>query len=88
MRQGLLGGRLTVGLLVMMLLHPLAASACPACFSAASEQSRLAYYWTAALMTLLPLAIVTTIGGWLYLRRRSAGRPALAEALPVSEVTR
>ena len=72
-----------VGLVALALTHPQAATACPVCFSAASEQTRLAYYWTAALMTLLPLAIVGAIGGWLYHR----GSRRRESELPVSEVT-
>ena len=63
-----------VGLITTLLLQPMAASACPVCFSATNPEIRLAYYWTAALMTLLPVAVVGTIGGWLYLRARDTAR--------------
>ena len=86
MRQEPPGRGLTVALVAVVLLNPVAAAACPACFSAASEQSRLAYYWTAALMTLLPFTIVGAIGGWLYLRQRTPGRSPSEAPLPVLEV--
>jgi hypothetical protein len=55
----------------LLLLHPAAAFACPVCFSAANSHVLSTYHFTAAMMTLLPLVIVGSIGAWLYLRFRA-----------------
>ncbi len=57
--------------LAVLLLHPVAASACPVCFNA-REEARIAYIVTAGLLTLLPFALV---GGFAaYVRARSRER--------------
>jgi hypothetical protein len=46
------------------------ALACPSCFSAGNPRVLETYYLTALLLSILPLAILGTIGGWLYVRSR------------------
>jgi hypothetical protein len=66
-------------------LHPAVALACPVCFSAANEKVLSAYHFTAALMTLLPLAILGSIIAWLYLRFRNCPAEAPREGLAGEE---
>jgi hypothetical protein len=56
---------LALALVALALLWPAAASACPVCF-VAREASRLAFMWTALLMTFLPLAMLGGIVYWLW----------------------
>ena len=55
--------RLWVGLSV--LAAPAVATACPVCFAARNE-TLIAYFWTAVLMSLLPFGLIGGIGFWLY----------------------
>ena len=58
-------------------MQPVAAVACPVCFSAANGRVLEMYYLTAALMTLLPLAVLGTVAVWLRHRFNAAeGRTA------------
>ncbi len=47
------------------------AAACSVCFSA-TDAAREAYYSTTAFMILLPIALVASIGVWLYRASRRA----------------
>lgn len=47
------------------LLWPASALACPVCF-VAREASRLAFLWTAILMTFLPLCMLAGIIYWIW----------------------
>lgn len=42
------------------------ALACPMCFGAAPPRVLDAYLLSAALLSLLPLAILAALGGWLF----------------------
>ncbi|HNN95663.1 MAG TPA: hypothetical protein PKI03_25465 [Pseudomonadota bacterium] len=64
-------------LALWVVLSPGDALACPVCF-VAREASRLAFMWTAILMTFLPLAMIGGIVYWIW---RSARRAA-DESLP------
>jgi len=75
---------LRCGLAVLLLLHARALRACPVCFSAVSAQVLETYYITAVLMTLLPLVVVGSIAGWLYLRFRESGRDSTGQAIEPS----
>ena len=61
--------------LLLMLLWPVAALACPVCFNA-REESRHAFLWTAIAMTLLPLSLIGGLGYWLWRRVRADAAPA------------
>lgn len=52
-------------------LWPAAADACPVCFSG-SDRSRLAFFGTTVLMSLLPLGLIGS-GLWWLRRRGGAG---------------
>ena len=71
-----------VGLL--MTLAPAIASACPACYGASSERVISSYLWSAAILTLLPFALLGA--GYaiaIYFRRQSdRDAAALESALP------
>jgi hypothetical protein len=58
---------------------PRLALACPVCFSQANQDVLRTYYFTTALLTLLPLVIIAVIGTWMY--RRSVALAA-DEAAP------
>lgn len=66
----------TVGVaaLLVVIVHPAPSSACAVCFSAASVRVLGAYHLTAALLTLLPLALVATFALWLRRRLRQAAQ--------------
>jgi hypothetical protein len=52
------------------------ASACPACWSA-EQGLNGGFYWSALLLTLLPFAVVASIGLWIgFATRRVFRRPA------------
>jgi hypothetical protein len=68
--------------IVWLLLRPATVPACPVCFSAVNERVLSTYHLTAALMTLLPLVILGSIIGWLYLRFRSWPREVPEEDTP------
>jgi hypothetical protein len=55
--------------LVVLLVVPTAAWACPACL-VTSEESRVAFAQTAIALTLLPLGMVGGLGMWLRSRAR------------------
>ncbi len=63
-----------------VLTLPCLAQACPVCFSAANENVLRAYYTTAAVMTVVPLLMLGSIGGWLYVRATRA-RPSACPPL-------
>jgi hypothetical protein len=58
------GNRALTGLLaagLWLLLSPVAAAACPACYESSSSSVLMTYYWSAVMLTLLPFAIIGTI---------------------------
>ena len=61
-------------------LLPDLAAACPVCFQTTSEENRLAFLVTTALLTLLPLAAVGGLGAYLWwaARRREVSRSRTA----------
>ncbi len=78
------GRRETTVLVAMLALFPTlvaeGAAACSVCYSSTSE-TRWAYYGTTALMVLVPLLFVVTIGFWLRRASRAAhGRTPPAES--------
>lgn len=56
------------GVGLAMALHPARAAACAVCF-AATEENRMAFLATTAILSLLPLGMIGGVGAWL--RRRS-----------------
>lgn len=67
----------TVGAMALLAwLWPSVVLACPVCF-VAREASRLAFLWTAILMTFLPLCMM---GGLVYWLWRQAQRQAAQQA--------
>ena len=60
-----------VGAVVAILVTPDVAQACAMCFSG-PEESRKAFFVTAAFLTLLPLGMVAGAATWLRSRARSA----------------
>ncbi len=46
------------------------ATACPNCFSSASEKVLHTYYISAAFLSLLPFSVVALVSIWLYRQRR------------------
>ena len=58
-------------------LWPSVVLACPVCF-VAREASRLAFLWTAILMTFLPLCMMGGLVYWLWrqAQRQAADRPS------------
>ena len=56
--------------LVLSIFHlPGTAFSCAVCFSG-TEESLQAYYLTTALLTLLPVLMVASIGYWIYRKHR------------------
>ena len=56
--------------LVLSILHlPGTAFSCAVCFSG-TEESLQAYYLTTALLTLLPVLMVASIGYWIYRKHK------------------
>jgi len=45
---------------------PAAALACPVCFNAASGKVLEAYYLTTVMLIVVPIALLGSIGAWLY----------------------
>ena len=57
-------------LFVLSILHlPSTAFSCAVCFSG-TEESLQAYYLTTALLTLLPVLMVASIGYWIYRKHK------------------
>ena len=57
-------------LIVLSILHlPNTAFSCAVCFSG-TEESLQAYYLTTALLTLLPVLMVASIGYWIYRKHK------------------
>jgi hypothetical protein len=57
--------------LVVLLVAPSAAWACPACL-VTSEENRVAFAQTAVALSLLPLGMVGSVGIWLRGRARDS----------------
>ncbi len=56
--------------LVLSIFHlPGTAFSCAVCFSG-TEESLQAYYLTTALLTLLPVLMVASIGYWIYRKHK------------------
>lgn len=55
----------SVAFLSVLLLNVEPARACSVCFSA-TDEARVAYYLTTALMMVVPLLLLAAIGFWLY----------------------
>ena len=57
-------------LFVLSIFHlPGTAFSCAVCFSG-TEESLQAYYLTTALLTLLPVLMVASIGYWIYRKHK------------------
>lgn len=61
-----------VGALVLVVLLPEAAHACPVCFDS-SDENRQAFLVTTAFLSLLPLGMVAGAGLWIRKRARELG---------------
>jgi hypothetical protein len=55
---------------LLLLLLPGIAAACPVCLDM-REANRLAFVWTAALMSLLPLGLIGGTAYWLWRQFRT-----------------
>ena len=56
--------------LILSIFHlPGTAFSCAVCFSG-TEESLQAYYLTTALLTLLPVLMVASIGYWIYRKHK------------------
>ena len=66
--------------LVLALLVPLEAGACPLCIAAQDKGVQIAYMSASLFMSILPLAMV---GGLVFLLRRRSRQLALEEAAGV-----
>lgn len=67
-----------------LLAAPRTALACAVCMSGQDDSVRAAFLGTTALLSLLPLAMVGGLVGWLWRRARVLEREAAREA-PSSE---
>lgn len=75
-----------IALAFAAIMVPTWAAACPVCFNM-REASRLAFVWTAVLMSLLPLAMIGGVIFWVWRQsRRNAegGAGGVGGADPVS----
>lgn len=61
-----------MGALVLVVLLPEAAHACPVCFDS-SDENRQAFLVTTAFLSLLPLGMVAGAGLWIRKRARELG---------------
>lgn len=69
---------LLVAALVLLIVVPDVAHACPVCFDP-REENRLAFLATTVFMSLFPLSIVGGFGAWLRNRARTQGGEAPSE---------
>lgn len=58
--------------LAVVALHATPAAACPRCFGASDSNSLMAYLATGAVLTVLPLAIIGTVGFVIYRSSRKS----------------
>jgi hypothetical protein len=73
--SGIAWDRVRVGFaatLAVLALHATPASACPRCLGASDSNSLLAYFATGAVLTVLPLAIIGTVGFVIYRSSRKS----------------
>ena len=70
-------------LALVVLLLPDVSEACAVCFQAKSEESRQAFIWTTAFLTVLPLAMIGSFAGWLRYRFRQLRRGEDGHRQPV-----
>ena len=54
---------------ILFVFLPYNAFACSVCFSG-KEETLFAYYLTTAILTFLPLALLSSIGYWLYRKQK------------------
>jgi hypothetical protein len=76
--SGVAWGRVRAGFaatLAVLALHATPASACPRCFGASDSNSLLAYFATGAVLTVLPLAIIGTVGFVIYRNNKKNSAP-------------
>lgn len=79
---------LAVGMLLAVLL-PRVAYACPVCFYTENDANRVAYLVTAIFMTALPFVVVGGILLWVVRRARAADAQVTpGDSVPVQEVPR
>lgn len=69
---------LLVAVLLLLVVVPDVAHACPVCFDP-REENRLAFLATTIFMSLFPLSIVGGFGAWLRKRASEQGGEAPAE---------
>lgn len=63
---------LAILVLALVAVVPARSLACPVCFSAVNTSVLETYYWTAALLTVLPFVLAGVFAVWLRRRLRSA----------------
>jgi cytochrome c oxidase assembly protein subunit 15 len=66
---------------VLIAMAPGRTLACSVCISA-TEETRMAYYGTTVLLILLPLALLATLGGWLWWLARRQREAGASDTLP------
>jgi hypothetical protein len=76
--------RPTSALAAILLLQARPLHACPVCFSAGRGPVLETYYLTTVLLMLLPLVILGSIAGWLYLRFRESDKGSPGQAIELS----
>ena len=54
----------------LFVLVPRLAAACAVCFTGRSDEARVAFLETSALLTLLPLLMIGSLVWWLFRRAR------------------
>lgn len=68
----------------LLVLLPERALACPVCFDMSAE-NRIAFFQTAAVLTLLPLGMIGGLGAWIRKRSRDLAREDAENARDTSE---
>lgn len=82
-----------MGIVALIFVIPALSDACPKCLASTGKPVLTAYYVSFAMMSLLPVGIVSSVLGWIYFRnhrgRRSVQRYGIdEEATPASIITK
>lgn len=82
-----------IGIVALLLVSPNVSDACPKCLASTDKPVLTAYYASFAMMSLLPVGIVSSVLGWIYFRnhraRWSVQRYGIdEEATPASIITK
>lgn len=71
-----------------VLALPEAASACASCVSGQTDQTRYAFIWTTALLSVLPLSMLGALLWWLRRRSQELARLEAQEAVRAPSLER